>query len=52
MILVEVDEIIGVLKRDGVDLKMNFYDLYVLEIVFRIKEEKKVNLKVFSMGFF
>ncbi|MGO0804237.1 electron transfer flavoprotein subunit beta, partial [Clostridioides difficile] len=28
---VEVDETTGVLKRDGVDSKMNPYDLYALE---------------------
>ena len=47
---VEVDETTGVLKRDGVDSKMNPYDLYALETALRIKEDKKANLKVLSMG--
>lgn len=40
---VEVDEKTGVLKRDGVDSKMNPYDLYALETALRIK--KKMMLK-------
>lgn len=35
---VEVDETTGVLKRDGVDSKMNPYDLYALEAALRLKE--------------
>lgn len=38
---VEVDEKTGVLKRDGVDSKMNPYDLYALETALRIKERWK-----------
>ena len=37
---VEVDPVTGVLKRDGIDSKMNPYDLYALESAFRIREEK------------
>ncbi|WP_027632216.1 electron transfer flavoprotein subunit beta/FixA family protein [Clostridium hydrogeniformans] len=47
---VEVDPVTGVLKRDGVDSKMNPYDLYALETALRIKEEKGGNVKVLSMG--
>ena len=34
---VEVDPVTGVLKRSGVDSKMNPYDLYALETALRIK---------------
>lgn len=47
---VEVDEKTGVLKRDGVDSKMNPYDLYALETALRIKEKKGGDIKVISMG--
>lgn len=47
---VEVDEKTGVLKRDGIDSKMNPYDLYALETALRIKKEKGANLKVITMG--
>lgn len=47
---VEVDEKTGVLKRDGVDSKMNPYDLYALETALRIKEKKGGSIKVISMG--
>jgi electron transfer flavoprotein beta subunit len=47
---VEVDEKTGVLKRDGVDSKMNPYDLYALETALRIKQEKGATLKVITMG--
>ena len=47
---VEVDEKTGVLKRDGVDSKMNPYDLYALEAALRIKEKKGGHIKVISMG--
>lgn len=47
---VEVDEKTGVLKRDGVDSKMNPYDLYALETALRIKEKKGGEIKVISMG--
>ncbi|WP_330638639.1 hypothetical protein [Romboutsia hominis] len=42
---VEVDEKTGVLKRDGVDSKMNPYDLYALETALKIKEKKGATLK-------
>lgn len=47
---VEVDETTGVLKRDGIESKMNPYDLYALETALKIKEEKGAVLTVVSMG--
>lgn len=47
---VEVDEKTGVLKRDGIDSKMNPYDLYALETSIRIKEKHGGDIKVISMG--
>jgi len=47
---VEVDSITGVLKRDGVDSKMNPYDLYALETALKIKEERGGLIKVITMG--
>ena len=47
---VEVDPVTGVLKRDGVDSKMNPYDLYALETALKIKEQKGGLIKVISMG--
>lgn len=47
---VEVDEETGVLKRDGIDSKMNPYDLYALETALRIKQEKGAKVNVITMG--
>lgn len=47
---VEVDEKTGVLKRDGVDSKMNPYDLFALETALRIREKKGGKVLVISMG--
>ncbi|MDV3428197.1 MAG: electron transfer flavoprotein subunit beta/FixA family protein, partial [Bacillota bacterium] len=47
---VEVDPVTGVLKRDGIDSKMNPYDLFALETAFRIRAEKGGTIKVISMG--
>jgi len=47
---IEVDPITGVLKRDGVDSKMNPYDLYAIETALRIKEQEGGTIKVISMG--
>lgn len=47
---VDVDPVTGVLKRDGVDSKMNPYDLYALETALRLKEQKGGAVKVVSMG--
>lgn len=47
---VEVDPVTGVLKRDGVDSKMNPYDLYALETALRLKETHGGKVTVVSMG--
>ena len=47
---VEVDEKTGVLKREGVDSKINPYDLYALETAIRIKERKAAEITVITMG--
>ena len=47
---VEVDPITGVLKRDGVDSKMNPYDLYALETGLKIKENNGGTRTVLTMG--
>jgi electron transfer flavoprotein beta subunit len=47
---VEVDEKTGVLKRDGIDSKLNPYDLYALETALRLKQDKGATVKAISMG--
>ena len=47
---VEVDPVTGVLKRNGVDSKMNPYDLYAIEAALRIREEKGGTIRVVTMG--
>ncbi|SMC75630.1 electron transfer flavoprotein subunit beta/FixA family protein [Sporomusa malonica] len=47
---VEVDKETGVLKREGVDSKMNPYDLYAVETALRIKEQNGATVQVVSMG--
>jgi len=47
---VEVDEKTGVLKREGVDSKMNPFDLFAIESALRIKEQNKATINVLSMG--
>lgn len=47
---VEVDPETGVLKREGIDSKMNPYDLYAVETALRIKAENGAKVSVFSMG--
>lgn len=47
---VEVDEKTGVLKRDGIDSKMNPYDLYALETALQIRNEKGGEVNVVTMG--
>ena len=47
---VEVDPVTGVLKRDGVDSKMNPYDLYALETALKIKQERGGLISVITMG--
>ena len=47
---VEVDPVTGVLKRDGVDSKMNPYDLFAIETALRIKKDKGAIVKTITMG--
>jgi electron transfer flavoprotein beta subunit len=47
---VEIDPESGVLKRDGVESKMNPYDLYAVETALRIKEKLGGTVAVVSMG--
>lgn len=47
---VEVDPATGVLKRDGVESKMNPYDLYALETALKIKETVGGKVGVITMG--
>ncbi len=48
--MVEVDEKSGVLKRDGVESKMNPYDLYAIEQALLLKEKYGGTVDVISMG--
>ncbi|MCY6960441.1 electron transfer flavoprotein subunit beta/FixA family protein [Clostridium brassicae] len=47
---VEVDPVTGVLKRDGIDSKMNPYDLFALETAFRIRKDRGGKVNVITMG--
>jgi len=47
---VKIDEKTGVLKRDGVESKMNPYDLYAVETALKIKESNGAKVNVISMG--
>lgn len=47
---VEVDPVTGVLKRNGVDSKMNPYDLYALETALRIRETCGGTITALTMG--
>jgi electron transfer flavoprotein beta subunit len=47
---VEIDEETGNLIRDGIDSKMNPYDLYALETALKIKEETGAETTAVSMG--
>ena len=47
---VKVDPVTGVLIRDGVESKMNPYDLYALETALKLKEENGGTVKVITMG--
>lgn len=47
---VEVDPVTGVLKRNGVDSKMNPYDLYAIETALRIREQTGGTISVVTMG--
>ncbi|MGM0418888.1 MAG: electron transfer flavoprotein subunit beta/FixA family protein [Thermodesulfobacteriota bacterium] len=47
---VEIEEETGNLIRDGIDSKMNPYDLYALETALKIKEETGAETTAVSMG--
>ena len=47
---VQVDPVTGVLIRNGIDTKMNPYDLYALETALRIKEKTNAEIHVITMG--
>ena len=47
---VRIDPLTGVLKRNGINNKMNPYDLYALETAFRLKERQGGKVSVISMG--
>jgi electron transfer flavoprotein beta subunit len=47
---VEVDPVTGVLKRNGVDSKMNPYDLYAIETALRIREKTGGTIVALTMG--
>lgn len=47
---VEVDPVTGVLKRDGVQSKMNPYDLYGLELALSLCEKYGGSVKTVTMG--
>lgn len=47
---VEIDPKTGVLKRDGVESKMNPFDLYALETALRLKKQYGGEITVISMG--
>ncbi len=47
---VEVDPVTGVLKRDGVQSKMNPYDLYAIETALYLTEKYGGNVEVITMG--
>jgi electron transfer flavoprotein beta subunit len=47
---VDIDEKTGVLKRDGVESKMNPYDLSALETALQLKEKLGGTVTVVSMG--
>lgn len=47
---VEVDPVTGVLKRDGIQSKMNPYDLYALEAALSLSESYDGKVDVITMG--
>jgi electron transfer flavoprotein beta subunit len=47
---VDIDPETGVLKRDGIDAKMNPYDLYALETAFHLRDKMGGSITVLSMG--
>lgn len=47
---VEVDPVTGTLRRDGVESKMNPYDLYALELGLQLRDQYGGSVHVVSMG--
>ena len=47
---VEVDSVTGVLKRDGVDSKLNPYDLYALETAYSLCDKFGGKVITLTMG--
>lgn len=47
---VKIDETSGSLIRDGIESKMNPFDLFALETAFRIKQQVGAHVTVVSMG--
>ncbi len=47
---VEVDPVTGVLKRDGIQSKMNPYDLYGIELALSLTEQYGGTVEVITMG--
>lgn len=47
---VEVDPVTGTMKRDGVESKLNPYDLYALETALRLKSSLGATVTAFTMG--
>lgn len=47
---VEVDPVTGVLKRDGIQSKMNPYDLYAVEAALHLTEQYGGRVEVITMG--
>ena len=46
---VEVDPVTGVLKRDGIETKMNPYDLYAMETALQIRKKTGAKIHVITM---
>ena len=47
---VDIDEKTGVLKREGIDAKLNPYDLFAIETALKLKEEHGGTIKAITMG--
>ena len=47
---VDVDPVTGVLKRDGIETKMNPYDLYAMETAIQIRKKTGAEIHVITMG--
>jgi electron transfer flavoprotein beta subunit len=47
---VTIDPVTGVLKRDGIESKLNPYDLFALEAALRIRQQKGGTVTAITMG--